>query len=287
MKTRTNNTPDVYQIITDRLIALLEAGTTPWRKPWNGGGDPANLVTRREYNGINHFLLSASSYASPYWLTFKQAQVLGGHVRKNEKGTPVIFWKLLDKDSSEEKIPLLRYYTVFNLEQCEGVAVPAGTEPKTYEHDPIETAEAVQLAMPNRPVVNIKQSGRAFYSPTSDSVTIPELSQYERPEEFYCTLFHELAHATGHQSRLNREGITGHHYFGDREYSKEELVAEMTASFLCGYIGIDTATINNSAAYIQGWIKKLRGDKKLAVIAAAQATKAANYILNRKPQEEE
>ena len=160
-------------------------------------------------------------------------------------------------------------------------------KPQSFEHDPIEEAEAIQLAMPNRPQVNIIQSGRAFYSPSRDSVTVPELSQYAKPEEFYSTLFHELAHATGHKSRLNRDGITHFCSFGSTDYSKEELVAEMTAAFLCGHCGIDNATIANSAAYLQGWIKALKGDKKLAVMAGAQAQKAANYILNKKQTEEE
>jgi antirestriction protein ArdC len=287
-------TADVYQIITDRIVAILEKGTAPWRKPWAGNGsDPTNLVSKRGYSGINYFMLSASEYTSPHWLTYKQAKDLGGHVRKGEKGTPVIFWKLLDREENGEpvegakKIPFLRYYTVFNLEQCEGVEIPASLEPKTYAHDPIEAAEAVQLAMPNRPVVNIVQSGRAFYSPSKDSVTVPELSQYAKPEEYYSTLFHELTHSTGHESRLNREGITERHHFGSATYSREELVAEMGAAFLCGHCGIENATLENSAAYLQGWIKALNGDKKLAVVAAAQAQKAANYILNIKHVEDE
>ena len=127
---------------------------------------------------------------------------------------------------------------------------------------------------------------RACYSPLRDHVQVPELFRYEKAEEYYCTLFHELAHSTGHESRLNREGITGNHFFGDTVYSREELVAEMTAAFLCGHTGIENATIHNSAAYLQSWIKALRGDKRLAITAAAQAQKAADYILNRKAQTE-
>jgi len=295
----TKQTADVYQIITDRIVAILENGAAPWRKPWTGAGmnDPVNAVSKKVYRGINFFMLAISDYASPYWLTYKQAQDLGGYVRKGEKGTPVIFWKMLEtKDeqgnllSSEDggrKIPLLRYYTVFNVEQCEGVTVPEGAKPETFEHDPIEEAEAVQLAMQNRPTVNIMQSGRAFYSPSKDAVTVPLLSQYAKPEEYYSTLFHELVHATGHESRLNREGVAGYAFFGGADYSREELVAEMGAAFLCGHCGIENATLENSAAYLQGWIKALRGDKKLAVVAAAQAQKAANYILNIKHVEDE
>ena len=276
---------DVYQMITDRLVAMLEDGTAPWGKPWTGGSDPANLVSRREYSGINYFLLACSSYSSPYWLTYKQAQDLGGHVRKGEKGTPVIFWKILEKknatgEESGEKVPLLRYYTVFNAEQCEGIKVPDACA-ATHHNDPIDAAEAVQLAMPNRPIVTIG-GARAFYSPARDSVTVPEMARYKHPEAYYSTLFHELGHSTGHETRLNRPGVAEQHFFGDAEYSREELVAEMAAAFLCGHCGIESAVIENSAAYLQSWIKALRGDKKLAITAAAQAQKAADYILNRK-----
>ena len=140
--------------------------------------------------------------------------------------------------------------------------------------------------MPNRPTVTIGGS-IASYSPTLDIVRVPELSRYEHPEEYYSTLFHELAHSTGHTSRLNREGFTGNHFCGNDVYSREELVAEMTAAFLCGHIGIETVTIKNSAAYLQTWIRVLKGDKKLAVIAAAQAQKAADYILNRKAHQDD
>ena len=283
---------DVYEIITDRIVAILEAGTVPWRKPWNYGSekDPLNLVSKKHYQGINCFLLACTPYGSPYWLTYRQAQALGGSVHKGQKGSMVIFWKMLVKDDPKAKdgkrnIPVLRYYTVFNSEQCDGIIVPAPDVTTWHEHDPIEAAEAVQLAMPNRPTVEIGGT-RACYSPSRDRIQVPELFRYEKPEEYYCTLFHELAHATGHESRLNREGITESHYFGSPDYSREELVAEMAAAFLCGHVGIENATIQNSAAYLQSWIKTLRGDKRLAVTAAAQAQKAADYILNRKAHEE-
>lgn len=222
MKTNTSKQPvDVYQIITDRIIALLEAGTAPWRKPWNYGaeGGPLNLSSRKHYQGINCFLLSCSPYSSPYWLTFKQAQDLGGTVRRGEKGTPVIFWKIYEKEDPQaedgkKRLPVIRYYTVFNVEQCEGITAPVPDVTTWHEHDPIEAAEAVSLAMPNRPIVEIGGT-RACYFPSFDRVHIPELFRYEQPEEYYSTLFHELAHATGHESRLNREGVTGNHFFGD------------------------------------------------------------------------
>ena len=286
----THEKSDVYQIITDRIIELLENGTAPWRKPWVGSHKmPINLVSKKPYQGINTFILTCSPHTSPYWLTFKQAKEKGGNVRKGEKGTPVIFWKIYEKEdqSAEDgvkRLPVLRYYTVFNADQCDGIEIPEENLPEWPEHERIERAEAIQLAMPNRPQV-VYGGFRAFYQPGPDIVTVPELKRYEKREEFYSTLFHELAHSTGHQSRLNRDGVTGFNFFGDADYSKEELVAEMTAAFLCGHCGIENATIENSAAYINGWIRALKGDKKLAITAAAQAQKAANYILNVKPAE--
>ena len=284
---------DVYQIITDRLIAILEAGTVPWRKPWNYGSErgPLNLVSRKHYQGINCFLLACTPHGSPYWLTYRQTQGLGGTVRKGEKGSPVIFWKIYEKDDPQaedgkKRLPLLRYYTVFNIEQCEGITAPEPDVGTWYDHDSIAEAEAIQLAMPNPPSIAIGGT-RACYSPALDHVQVPELLRYEQPEEYYCTLFHELAHSTGHKSRLNREGVTGQHFFGDAVYSREELVAEMAAAFLCGHCGIENATIQNSAAYLQNWLKALRGDKKLAIVAAAQAQKAADYILSRKASQDD
>lgn len=275
---------DVYQIVTDRIVTMLEGGVAPWRKPWVSGAPlpPVNMVSGKPYKGINTFLLTASPYENPWWLTFKQAQDRGGNVRKGEKGMPVIFWKMFEKQDPEadkkKMVPVLRYYTVFNVEQCEGVEAPALPEVETFDHSPIEEAEAVQAAMPHRPEVSYGGS-RAYYSPSTDSVRVPELSRYPKAEEFYSTLFHELAHATGHESRLGRAGITEVHFFGDPVYGKEELVAEMAAAYLCAHCRIEAATLENNAAYVQGWIRALKGDKKLAIVAAAQAQKAADFIL--------
>ena len=276
---------DIYQVITDQVCALLEQGVAPWKKPWSVSGvAPQNLVSHKAYRGINTFLLNASNYQSPYWLTYKQATEKGGHIRKGEHGTRVVFWKLFTKETEDEEqeeisvktLPLLRFYTVFNVEQCEGVESPSLDIPEWPENKRIEKAEAVQLGMPNRPQVTYGGTG-AFYNPLRDYVNVPEFKYFENPAEFYSALFHELGHSTSHASRLNRQ--VGNHTFGSHDYAQEELVAEMTSAFLCGYCGIETSTIENSAAYMQGWLKALRNDKKLVVVAAAQAQKAANYIL--------
>ncbi len=295
MSSQSNSRADVYQVVTDRIINMLEQGTAPWRKPWTGGSDgmPANLISKKAYTGINPFLLCAAPFDSRWWLTYKQAQDLGGHVKKGEKGSPIVFCKTYQKevkssDSSESRLETrvaVRYYTIFNVEQCEGIDYTA-PQIKTFpENQQIEAAEQIQLCMPRRPSVEFGGSA-AYYVPSTDRVKIPSLDRFERPQEFYSILFHELAHSTGHESRLNRPSVVEQHRFGDAVYSKEELIAEMTAAFLCAHYGIENQTLDNSAAYIQGWIKTLHSDKKLAVQAAAQAQKAANYILNIKPEAE-
>src|ERR1035437_829055 len=274
----------VYEQITERIIAMLEKGTVPWRKPWNvQTGLPRNLVTKKAYRGINTFLLHAMSYESAYWLTFRQAQQLGGTVRKGEKACPVVFWKQLeveDKKTGEvEKIPLLRFFYVFNVSQCDGLKnIPAPVE----SHATVSTtAEEIVAMMPKRP--EIKHGlAKAFYSPGADIVAMPDRARFETEAGYFATLFHELTHASGHKSRLNRQTLTESAGFGSNPYCKEELIAEMGAAFLCGQAGIAENILENSAAYVQNWLEQLQNDKKLIVQAAAQAQKAADFILGTK-----
>lgn len=291
----------VYSVINDRIMALLDKGVVPWRRPWRntaGSTDPVNS-RGRAYRGLNRLVLAAvamlDGYESRVWLTYRQAEALGGKVRKGEKGTAVIFWKQLEVADAEapggkKTIPLLRYFTVFNFDQTEDVVLPKSlTTPATpVEHDPIEAAEAIVQAMPNPPKVTETHSNRAFYVPLLDAVTVPLRSQFPKVEEFYSTLFHELSHSTGHESRLNRKGADGvSHQFGDAPYAREELVAEMSNAFLSAEAGIDPMTLENSAAYIASWKKALQDDPKVLVQAASQAQKAADYILNRQPETKE
>ena len=281
---------DVYQAVTDRIIAALEAGTAPWRKPWSGSGTeglPRNFKTGKTYRGINPFLLAMSGYESPYWLTFRQAEEKDGSVRKGEKGSPVVYWNWIYKDASgksvqspeeaSERIPFLRKYTVFNEAQIDGIDFPASDVPER-DHQPIAAAEKIVEGMPSKPVLEFS-GHRACYSPALDLVRMPRPEAFSGDAEYYSTLFHELVHSTGHESRLAR-GVEEIAAFGSGDYSREELVAEMGAAFLAGHAGIVNHTIDNSAAYLQGWIATLKGDSKLAVRAAAAAQKAAAYILN-------
>ena len=282
----------IYEMITTRITDLLQQGNIPWRKPWNAQSNmPKNLISNKPYRGINIFMLGCQSYSSPYWITYKQATYLKGHIRKGEKSTPLIFWKWLDikdpdSNNTNGKIPMLRYYSVFNLDQTEGITPPPEPEVTNNIFDPIAKAENIVANMPQLP--EIKFGGnRAYYSPVLDYIQLPNQHTFNSPEEYYSTAFHELSHATGHVNRLGRKSILESSYFGSHEYSKEELVAEMGAAFLCGYSGIENSTIENSAAYISGWLKALRNDKTLLVHAAAQAQKASDYILNITHQENE
>ena len=274
-----------YDIITERIVAQLEAGTVPWRKPWNGkAGMPKNLKSGKEYRGINVFLLHSLGYESPYFLTFRQAKERGGSVSRGEKGCPVVFWKLLEVDetgdeTTTKRVPMLRYYTVFNVAQCEGINAPTLDVPER-RHEPVQAAQATVEAMPKRPGIVHGYTGAA-YSPRTDIVRMPKPGRFESSEAYYKTLFHELTHSTGHSSRLDRNVDLKLAAFGSSDYSREELVAEMGAAFLCGETGILDAQIEQSAAYIAGWLKALKNDRKLVVTAAAQAQKAADFILNR------
>ena len=282
---------DVYGIITEQVTKELEKGVIPWRKPWGAADQkPANAVTLRPYRGINPFLLAAQGFKSPYWLTYKQATALGGHVKRGEVSTMIVFWKFetIEQEAEwlqEKRRVILRYYRVFNVEQCELPEKFLAKLPKPVEStvQPIEAADAIVAGYAKKPAI-IDGASAAYYLPREDRVHVPAIAQFGKPEEYYSTLFHELGHSTGHKDRLARKGVMDAIRFGSEDYSKEELVAEMTAAFLCGEAGIAPRTIENSAAYIGSWLKALKNDRMMLVLAAAQAQKAADYILARKPE---
>ena len=269
----------VYEIVTEQVIKQLESGVAPWRKPWRTEM-PCNLISGKEYRGMNVFLLGSQGYASRYWLTFNQANKLGGHVRKGEQSSIVTFWHIgeekIKTDGSKTRPFLLRYYCVFNLTQTEGIAEKLGLGNASPRVPSIEGCEAIVAGMPNAP--KMEQSNAAWYRPSTDSVGMPARGLFSSAEEYYSTLFHELTHSTGHPSRIGREGIEILNTFGSESYSKEELVAEMGAAMLCGVTGIAPATLQNSAAYLKTWIERLKSDSRLLVTAASAAQKAADYI---------
>ncbi len=273
---------DIYEAVNKTIIDLLEAGTVPWHKPWSGGDPPANLISKKPYRGMNVLILGCKPYASRYWLTYKQCAAIGGQVRTGEKSTMIVFWKFLqvtDKDSGDEKtIPMLRYYNVFNTEQCDAIdpkKIPA-CDVTEHDNDPIEGCEALsQHYLDNGPTLT-HDAPRAYYTPSRDAINMPQLASFDGAEEYYGTLFHEMVHSTGHDSRLKR--IKDVAAFGGNAYSKEELVAEYGAAYLCTMQGIENKTIDNSAAYIQSWLNALQDDKTLLVSACGQAQKAVDLI---------
>ena len=288
MKTTT------YETITQQILAMLDKGVAPWRKTWKGVGRPVNIKGNR-YRGANFMLLAALDFERPIFLTYKQAQEHGGNVRKGEKGIPVVFWKTLqfEKESDggeaegegeKRQVPFMRHYTVFNVSQCDGVKLPAKLEQPTLEakFDPVEAAERICAGYPNPP--KIRTSGeRACYNLALDEIAVPPKTAFESAETYYATLFHEMGHSTGHKSRLDRTMSGNKH--GDT-YALEELIAEMTATFLCAEAGIEQPVLENAAAYLEYWGKQLKADPKLFVTAAGRAQKAADYILNVKHNEQ-
>jgi antirestriction protein ArdC len=279
---------DLYAEVTNQIVAMLEKGVVPWRSPILGrqsAGHPKNLESGKHYRGINVFMLAftawAQGYESAYWMTFNQARQRGGIVKKGEKASMVVFWKeyeVADKQTGEaKKVPILRYYNVFNATQCEGVEIPDAVSFTPLDFKPIEAAEAMVKAYADAPA--IEHGGQqACYRPTTDTVRMPEPSRFASAEEYYSTLFHEIGHSTGHSKRLDRKLDTDPKPFGSPDYGREELIAEMSAAFLCGHVGIQPVVIENQVAYLQGWLKQLKDDKRLVIAAAGAAQKAADWI---------
>jgi antirestriction protein ArdC len=291
---------DTYQEVTDTVIKALEEGTVIWQSSWNDAGLPKNIITGIHYRGWNIFWLNfhtiLKGYQAPFYLTYKQAQQSGGTIKKGESGTKIVYWatiELKDKasDNKEEQLKATnndekqrtklvpKAHTVFNIAQTDGIEFPTITPIIKSPLQKIAACEQVVADMPNSPII-ITGSASAYYSPVSDTVVVPGLDSSTSSEGYYSTLFHELAHSTGNESRLNRKELVGSDGFGNTNYAKEELTAEMTAAFLCAITGIDQPTIANSAAYIQNWLKALRNDKTLVIKAAAQAQKAADFMLS-------
>jgi antirestriction protein ArdC len=273
----------VYEIVTKQIIEQLDQGTVPWKKPWQEMGMPMNLVSRKPYSGINVFLLGFQHYAKPYWLTMKQGNKLGGKVRKGEKSTLITFWKFLDskdKEGKPQRIPLLRYYRVFNVAQFDDLKLPAWACEEPREFDPIESAEAIVKQYPNGPPINFG-GDRAYYRPASDEIQMPNGEAFTSPETYYSTLFHEMGHSTGHSSRLDRGLDSKLAPFGSEDYSKEELIAEFCSAFLSAECGINQDNLPQHAAYIAGWRKRLEDDPKLIIQAASKAQRAANWVLGK------
>ena len=271
---------DVYEMVNKLIIERLEAGVIPWKMPWKAaGGMPRNLVSKKMYRGFNFVYLLSFGYEQPHFLSFKQAEDLGGHVKKGAKSIQVVFWKMNERvksDLSVEKIPMLRYYRVFHISDVEGINLSKLPQLQSHDHDftPIEACENIMANWEDKPVIETGKS-QACYIPSRDIIQMPDSRTFFEDTQYYSTLFHESVHATGHSKRLKRD-MSGH--FGDFSYSQEELIAEIGAAYLCGMCGIQTTTIDNSAAYIKGWLSKLKSDNKFMIMACSKAQHAVDHI---------
>lgn len=284
---------DLYSRVTRQVTELLEKGVVPWRSPILGQQQarlPRNLNTGKGYRGVNVFTLAFTAYTmgyeSAYWLTYRQAKERGGQVRKGERATPVVFWKPLEevdeKTGEKKRAFVLRCYNAFNVEQCDGIERPDAVAYPLREHTPLEAAERLLAGFADGPTVE-HQGSQAYYRPLTDTVRLPEPERFTSSAEYYSTWFHELAHSTGHSKRVDRKLDTDPAPFGTADYSKEELVAEMTAAFLSAETGIAPVVIENQAAYIKGWLGRLKQDSRLLVFAAGAAQKAADWIKGIRP----
>lgn len=303
MSERKRISDDITASLTDTIVSALEAGTVPWRKPWTGVGIGGHLSvsTGKTYRGINQLTLSlraaSEGYFSPYWLTYRQAQELGGNVRKGSKGTHVVYWKLLhvtakDPDTGESgprTVPMLRYFTVFNVSQVEGLDDATmrrfgAVVDAPRELPPDDAADHAAMAIRSYTVrAGIKLEhggGSAYYIPKLDTIRMPERGHFDTAAHYSAVLAHETVHATGAASRLARQGVTGYSAFGSETYSREELVAEIGAAMIAYAYRFDSPdVVENRNAYLAGWAKYLRSDPRALIVAASRAQDAANLIM--------
>lgn len=276
----TKQQTDVYAIVTNRITEQLKHNIVPWQKPWTEAGYPVNIVTKIPYRGMNVWMLASLGYELNYYLTWKQLKKLGGRVKAGEKGNLVVFWK--PTGQTLETTPILRYYMVYNIAQCEGISEMFNIPESPFPVSSIGTCDEIIETMPNCPKIKHTKQ-KAFYSPSKDYINMPKQDTFKTTESYYSTLFHELVHSTGHGSRLNRKGVVDNPDFGTEMYSQEELVAEIGACFLNSAAGIEHVEFDNGVAYINNWLEQLQRDTRLIVYASIQAQKAVEYILNIKP----
>ena len=303
-------TDDITASLTDTIVSALESGTVPWRKPWTGIGIGGHLsvATGKPYRGINQLTLAlraaSEGYFSPYWLTYRQAQELGGNVRKGSKGTHVVYWKLLrvsakDPETGEvgpRTVPMLRYFSVFNVSQVEGLseesmrrfgAVVDAPKELPPDHAADHAAMSIRMYQARAGIRLEHGGGSAYYIPKLDTIRMPDRGHFETAAHYSATLAHETVHATGTASRLNRQGVTGYVAFGSETYSREELVAEIGAAMIAFAFRFDTPdVVENRNAYLAGWSKYLRSDPRALIVAASRAQDAANLILGAEESEE-
>lgn len=281
---------DVYEIVTNRIIEEMEKGIIPWQRPWVGSGQCINYVTRKPYSVLNEMLLGQTGE----YVTFKQCKKLKGNIKKGAKSKTVVFfeWVVKEEEKNGEKVvdkyPILKYYNVFHLSDCDGIQSKLDVT-EMISNSPIEDAERIineyEWREKTLKIYRNTTSGQAFYQPSSDKIVVPTINQYPIVEEYYSTLFHEMVHSTGIKKRCDR-GLEVHAAFGSENYSKEELVAEIGSAMLVNKVCMNAEkAFKNSVAYIQSWLTALKNDKRLVVSASAKAKKGVQYILNEKEEE--
>ena len=288
---------DVYARVTDKIIADLERGNLTWVQPWKAGhvAGPVSRPLRstgEAYRGVNVLSLWATAmekgYVAPIWMTFKQAKDLTAHVRKGEKGALVVYANTYQKKEQGEggeeilrDVPFLRSYTVFNVEQIEGLPPHFYARAEPVHETPLEREEAYEKFFANTGAVIRHGGNRAFYRPSDDFVQMPEMEAFKDTASYYATTAHEITHWTRHPRRLDRD--FGQRRFGDHGYALEELVAEIGAAFLCADLGVTNEPREDHAAYIASWLKALKNDKKFVFVAAGHAQRAADYLHGLQP----
>jgi antirestriction protein ArdC len=298
-RTSKKTRKDIYQCVTDSIVAQLEQGVRPWMKPWNAE-HAAGRITRplrfnsQPYHGINILMLWSSAeergYACPIWLTFKQALEYGGNVRKGEKGSPVVYASTFTKsekddagDESEREVPFLKQYTVFNAEQCDGLPNHF-YQLKEAPKESIERIEQADRFFANTNA-DVREGGNvAAFVKDGDFIRMPRIETFRDAESHAATLAHELTHWTRHASRLDRD--LGRKRFGDEGYAMEELVAEIGSAFLCADLSITPEVREDHAGYIGNWLQVLKNDKRAVFTAASMASQAADYLHALQPSEQ-
>ena len=301
-KVQGNSIASIYEIVTNKIITFIENSVSPWRKTWSSYGPARNYVSGRLYTGINYILMNNTGYHIPYFMTLNQVKELGGKIKKGANANMVIYYKVYYKDSNDktlipevaktryqkgEDIRILRfikYFNVFNLDDIEGIDFDLNKFPeiKLADNEKISRCEEIIKNMPNPPKLKQIEANRAFYSPYQDLINMPSIRQFESSEHYYATYFHEIAHASGHSSRLARKEVMDFSGFGTKPYSHEELLAEMSASFLLSYCQIDyDSLLKNNASYLSGCLKVLKEDSKFIFKVAANAQIVVDYILGK------
>ena len=309
---------DAYEKITGQIIEALEAGYIPWEKPWNRSGlgysEAPKSWRGQIYRGFNAMLLGfyqdRFGYKDNRWITYAAAKKIGGHVKAGEKSATVTFWSNtfkhgnackirgrkgsyriacdnLGKNLECQKFVTLKYYFVFNVDQCENLDEkqvppmdPVDVDAVENTFDPIEAGEAVATAYIEREKLGHVTGSEAFYTPAKDTITMPPKESFKTNNGYYSTLFHELGHSTGHKSRVNRKDGAEQIMFVSTKYAKEELVAELTNAFISDYTGVSNKIEDDQrVAYIGSWLKKFKDDSKMVIVASGQAQKAADLII--------